>query len=271
MPLPGNVGVADRFKFFGSDEDLGQRVRRYQQEGDNSSPQLPSWLAPLSGFQAAEPNQQQKTEIEDASDIGTAANVLAQQQLEYRRQAAASKRLADQQAQNEQNSQFNQDLENISGGTGGTGGGGGANLPINAEGKRAGVLAAAKRWIGTPYSWGGGGGRSRGRSGPTTGIGRGSGTKGFDCSGLTDYAFSSVGLKIGGSTLSQEPWAKAHGKVVPKSKLVPGDIVFGGPSGDTHHVAIYWGNGKILEAPFTGGRVRIVPMRAGQFGYHLNY
>lgn len=161
--------------------------------------------------------------------------------------------------------------------------GGDSGFGSSVSSKRQKVLAAAKRQLGKPYQWGGGGGKSRGRSGATYGfIGAagGSNLRGFDCSGLTDYAFSQIGYSIGYTTREQAPWAGRHGKVVPKSKLVPGDIVFGGGSmgntGGVHHVGIYWGNGKIIEAPQTWvngkrGKVRIAPMRAGQWGVHLNY
>jgi cell wall-associated NlpC family hydrolase len=39
------------------------------------------------------------------------------------------------------------------------------------------IVQLARKWIGTPYSWGGGS-----PTGPTLGTGRGAHTKGFDCS-----------------------------------------------------------------------------------------
>jgi cell wall-associated NlpC family hydrolase len=52
------------------------------------------------------------------------------------------------------------------------------------------------------------------------------------------------------------------GRKVPLSDLRPGDMVFY-KNGDEpiHHVAMYIGNGKMIEAPYTGANVRVVPLR----------
>ncbi|WP_221891596.1 NlpC/P60 family protein [Microbispora sp. KK1-11] len=55
-----------------------------------------------------------------------------------------------------------------------------------------------------------------------SGTGRGAGTKGFDCSGLTEYVWSKAGVSIGSSTGPQ--WHS--GKHVDRSQLQPGDLVF---------------------------------------------
>jgi cell wall-associated NlpC family hydrolase len=97
------------------------------------------------------------------------------------------------------------------------------------------AVALAKQYLGTPYVWGG--------------------TKpgGFDCSGLLQYVYAKMGIKIPRVTYDQ---VKAgHG--VPKGKLRPGDAVFFGTRGNVHHVGMYIGGGKFIEAPFTGARVRI--------------
>lgn len=115
-----------------------------------------------------------------------------------------------------------------------------------------GAVRAARRQIGVPYSWGGGG-----LTGPTRGIGRGANTVGFDCSGLMRYAwYQSTKKVMPRTTYEQWPWLD---KV---SKPAPGDLGF--PHMD--HVFMYSGNGKIIEAPYTGARVREVPMRAAKWG-----
>lgn len=111
------------------------------------------------------------------------------------------------------------------------------------------VIQAAQSVLGTPYSWGGGG-----PDGASYGIGRGAGTKGFDCSGLIQYAFSKIGVTVGGDTFSQ--WKQ--GIPVPESGLKPGDAVFfektaAGPG----HVALYIGDGKVIAAPRTGTNVQV--------------
>jgi len=114
------------------------------------------------------------------------------------------------------------------------------------------VVHSALKWIGTPYSWGGGN-----ASGPTYGIGRGARTRGFDCSGLALYSWAQVGVKLDHYTGSQ--WNS--GPRVPLSMLSPGDLVFFARNvkdPDTiHHVGIFVGRGRMVEAPYTGERVRI--------------
>lgn len=109
------------------------------------------------------------------------------------------------------------------------------------------VVAAARSQIGVPYSWGGGG-----PGGPSYGIGRGAGTKGFDCSGLTEYAwYKAIGRSIGGVTYTQ--------KQILQRISTPRPGAVGQPHAD--HTYLMSAPGKIIEAPFTGGFVREVPMR----------
>ncbi|GAA2152693.1 hypothetical protein GCM10009727_58480 [Actinomadura napierensis] len=60
-----------------------------------------------------------------------------------------------------------------------------------ASGRGTIAVRAALHWLGTPYSWGGGG-----SAGPSYGIAQGAGTKGFDCSGLTQYAWAKAGTQL---------------------------------------------------------------------------
>ncbi|MGI5224794.1 NlpC/P60 family protein [Actinoallomurus sp. CA-142502] len=111
---------------------------------------------------------------------------------------------------------------------------------------------AALRWIGTPYSWGGGN-----ASGPTIGIAQGAHTVGFDCSGLVTYAWARAGVPLTHYATSQYN----AGPHPTRDQLRPGDLVFfahnpADPS-TIHHVGIYIGGGQMVEAPFTGARVRI--------------
>ncbi|GAA2871939.1 NlpC/P60 family protein [Nonomuraea rubra] len=72
-------------------------------------------------------------------------------------------------------------------------------LSIAAGSARAAItVTAALAQQGIPYSWGGGE-----PAGPSYGIGRGANTSGFDCSGLTEYAWSKAGTRIGGTTYEQ--------------------------------------------------------------------
>lgn len=108
------------------------------------------------------------------------------------------------------------------------------------------IVAAARRWLGTPYSWGGGG-----KGGPSRGIGRGAGTVGFDCSGLTEYAWwAGRGVDIGGVTYSQHP------NSVPIGSPRPGALGFNASLG--HVVLASNRPGYVIEAPYTGAHVREV-------------
>ncbi|TQM45677.1 NlpC/P60 family protein [Pseudonocardia cypriaca] len=119
------------------------------------------------------------------------------------------------------------------------------------------VIDRAMSQIGVQYVWGGGNGR-----GPSTGIPDAFGSPlnrvGFDCSGLMQYAFSGVGISLPRVSRNQ-----FHaGDRVPVSDVRPGDLIFyQNPGAPIHHVAMYVGNGRMIEAPYTGGNVRVVPMR----------
>lgn len=112
------------------------------------------------------------------------------------------------------------------------------------------VIAAATSQIGIPYSWGGGG-----PAGPSKGIDHGANTVGYDCSGLTEYAFAKVGKSIGGTTAYQQH----AGKSVPGGlkNAQRGDLLLWTNGTRPYHVALYLGDGKIVEAPRTGLDVRI--------------
>lgn len=133
-----------------------------------------------------------------------------------------------------------------------SGGGGGGSFPNlgNIKGARAKMIAAARSQLGVPYRWGG---EQPGR--------------GFDCSGLVQWAYGRAGIKMPRVAAAQ----MTRGRRVPISKLQPGDLVgWGSPA---HHIAIYLGGGRILEAPYTGARVRYNTLSRksrGAWGIHLN-
>lgn len=122
------------------------------------------------------------------------------------------------------------------------------------------AIAAAKRYIGTPYAWGGGG-----RRGPGPGQDPDLGVIGFDCSGLTQYAYGQAGISIPRNSRDQY----ADAPKVARGSLQPGDLVFWAtdtsrPS-TIHHVAIYLGGDRIIEAPESGKTVRETAMRWGGY------
>ncbi|MBT2233211.1 C40 family peptidase [Nonomuraea sp. NEAU-A123] len=128
-----------------------------------------------------------------------------------------------------------------------------ATLEVIRRSGRGGVaLEAALTMIGVPYSWGGGG-----SNGASFGIGRGAGTKGFDCSGLAEYAWAKAGIRIGGNTSAQ--WQA--GTHISRSQLRPGDLVFfatnpKNPS-TIHHVVMNIDGKRYVHAPHTGSKVQV--------------
>ena len=124
------------------------------------------------------------------------------------------------------------------------------------------VIRRAGSQMGVPYSWGGGN-----AVGPSRGIDSGSGTTGFDCSGLILYAFAGVGIKLPHYSGAQYDL----GRKIPSSQMRRGDVIFYGPGG-SQHVTLYLGNGQMLEAPYTGSTVKISPVRtSGMTPYVIRY
>ncbi|MFB7995212.1 C40 family peptidase [Streptomyces sp. NPDC056002] len=100
------------------------------------------------------------------------------------------------------------------------------------------ALAYAVRQIGKPYQWG--------AEGPAA----------FDCSGLTSKAWEHAGKGI--PRTSQEQWARLPR--VPLNELRPGDLVVYFP--EATHVAMYLGDGMVVQAPRPGAKVKVSPIAA---------
>lgn len=121
------------------------------------------------------------------------------------------------------------------------------------------VISRAMSQIGVPYAWGGGN-----ANGPTKGIRDGGvadahgdyNKVGFDCSGLTLYAYAGIGINLPHYTGYQYQ----RGTHYPASQMERGDLIFYGPNGHGH-VAIYLGNGQMIEAPQSGSHVRVTAVR----------
>jgi hypothetical protein len=119
---------------------------------------------------------------------------------------------------------------------------------------------------GIDYSWGGGHASTPGPSLGTCEDGHsGCHTVGLDCSGMVRYAYYlATGTDVLGAGSTASEWANAapvarFGASQGTSPLLPGDLMyFGGSASTIHHVAIYIGQGWIVEAPFTGAQVRMV-------------
>jgi peptidoglycan DL-endopeptidase RipA len=119
------------------------------------------------------------------------------------------------------------------------------------------ALKWAKKELGLPYSWGGGD-----ATGPTLGAvnedGNAAGvhTVGFDCSGLTLFAWAHAGFTIDHFTGYQ--WVEGHH--IDVGQMRPGDLVFFATDTSDpltiHHVGIYVGGDQMIDAPHTGANVR---------------
>ena len=92
---------------------------------------------------------------------------------------------------------------------------------------------------------------------------------GFDCSGLTQYAYARAGIAIGGT--SRDQWWLNRNKRVSAGDLQPGDLLFWGSDRSDYmsitHVAIYIGNGQMIEAPDRGSNVMISGARTQSSTY----
>ncbi len=121
--------------------------------------------------------------------------------------------------------------------------------------------------LGTPYSWGGGHGPTPGPTygicDPSNGAPNDCNVDGLDCSGMVrDAYYLAVGSDvIPGTSAEQYQSSRAVARFTASqgtAPLLPGDLLFfGGTASTIHHVAIYLGQGEIVEAPFSGGYVQV--------------
>lgn len=116
---------------------------------------------------------------------------------------------------------------------------------ITATSRASQVISIGKHYLGTPYKFG----AKKGQ------------TRNFDCSSFTQYVFKRVGINLPRTSKQQ-----SHvGRYVSRSNLRTGDLVFfsiPGKPGVINHVAIYMGNGKLLQTYGEGG-VRITNIHSG--------
>ncbi|MEU1419732.1 bifunctional lytic transglycosylase/C40 family peptidase [Kitasatospora sp. NPDC005751] len=114
--------------------------------------------------------------------------------------------------------------------------------PVAVSQQSAGAIYFAQTKLGTPYLWGGEGLPSQN--------GR------FDCSGLTQAAYASVGITL--PRVANDQWYA--GQHPSRDQLRPGDLVFWatdlGDPRTIHHVGIYVGGGYMINAPHTGAVIR---------------
>jgi peptidoglycan DL-endopeptidase CwlO len=110
--------------------------------------------------------------------------------------------------------------------------------PTTTQAEKAVAFAYAQ--LGKPYQWG--------ATGPAS----------YDCSGLAQAAWAAAGVAIPRDTYEQ--WAALPH--IAASALQPGDLLYYDGIG---HVAMYVGDGYIIDAPQTGLDVERIPMSTGWY------
>lgn len=84
----------------------------------------------------------------------------------------------------------------------------------------------------------------------------------MDCSDLSQYAYAQAGVSIPGTSVTQAQYCYNNGYTIAASSLQPGDLIFWsktvcrcGRWNEVHHVGVYIGNGRIVDASSSKGRV----------------
>ncbi|MBT3153396.1 C40 family peptidase [Streptomyces sp. CHD11] len=113
---------------------------------------------------------------------------------------------------------------------------GSGGTPPSAAGERA--VRYAVEQLGKPYAWG--------AEGPAA----------YDCSGLTSESWDAAGTPV--PRTSQEQWARLER--IELAELRPGDLVVYFP--EATHVALYLGDGMVVQAPRPGARIKVSPIAA---------
>ena len=214
----GNVsGAIDRFDQ--AEALLSAQEAQLQATESQAQATLAQTQAARQGAQGALANQ----EATLSKVKGQIATLVAQQQAAEAaaQQRAFQARLAAQEAA----------AQRLSGA-----GGGSSPVAPAPNGEGAVAVAAAETQIGVPYVWGG----------STPGVG-------FDCSGLTMWAWAHAGVALSHSAADQYD-ETVH---VPLSDLQPGDLLFYNEGGIIGHVTMYVGPGEMIQAMETGTRIQI--------------
>jgi cell wall-associated NlpC family hydrolase len=170
-----------------------------------------------------------------ADGVATVSRSLARaaygQQVEKARRAAAAKAVKERQAP-----RVSRDAPRSNPSP--------APVPSNGSlGSRA--ISIASRYFGVPYRYGG-----------TT-------PRGFDCSGLVQYVYAQLGVRLP-RTAQQQYGATRR---VSRSAARPGDLVFFFGGGGISHVGIYAGGNMMIAAPHSGTVVRKQPIYSANVAF----
>jgi peptidoglycan DL-endopeptidase CwlO len=164
-----------------------------------------------------------------ATDAQRLVSSLAEQKADLDKQVAEQKSLLSRLTAAQRQALFNSQFGSVDVSL--------ADFPVT--GRAGDAVAAARSVLGTPYVSGG--------ASPSVG---------FDCSGLTMWAWGRAGVSLPHHAASQY----GMGPHVPRDQLQPGDLVFF--YSPISHVGIYIGGGMMIHAPTTGDVVKISPISA---------
>lgn len=113
-----------------------------------------------------------------------------------------------------------------------------------AKASRTAVLKVARAQIGDPY------------------VAGKAGADAFDCGGFVQFVFDkALGMEL--QRTSRQQYRQV--KKIKRKNAQPGDLVFFFEGG-AHHVGIYVGNGKMIDAPRRGEKVRVSPITGSWWG-----
>ena len=110
------------------------------------------------------------------------------------------------------------------------------------------LMKIAHQSIGTRYKWGG---RTP--------------QEGFDCSGLMQYSYKQIGIKIPRTAAKQRDASRR----LSRSQLKPGDMIFFKTGRRSNHVGIYAGNGEFIHASSGSHRVKKERLDTPYWNRHL--
>lgn len=223
-------------------EDLQTSLKEQQQDLQESQAEFENQQQQLD-----ETITQKSAEVEDLDDQIAEAVKKAEEEAARKAAEEAARKAAEEAAKQQQNSQSNSGSSNSSSNNSNSGSSnsGSSNSSNNSNSGSSNyvpdynaskgeiIVSAARSQIGVPYVWGG----------STPGVG-------LDCSGLVQWCYRQAGISI--PRTSSE--IRSAGTVV--SDPQPGDICW-----KPGHVAIYVGNGQMIEAPKPGMTVRQTSVR----------
>jgi cell wall-associated NlpC family hydrolase len=130
------------------------------------------------------------------------------------------------------------------------------------------IAQRAAEWLGWPYSFAAGNG-----NGPTYGHAVDNDSRndghvlGFDCSGLTLYALAPWLELTHNAAAQYDQVGSFHPSL---GELQPGDLIFWSGDGtvrDIGHVAVYVGDGEVVQAPHSGAVITVTPLYSVERAY----